>query len=198
MIHEYVPEPARSQIVSQFAGFWKRLAGQFLQGDFAAEYNSIKHSLRIMPGGFSVRFGVQKNPGEPAAAGNMHSLGGSEFGSSFYVAKVIDPHKHELTLNHHSRNWSVEALVVDLQLVAQSLQNVISFLRTVAGRQPTTVRFSWPSDGTAFDADRRTLLPVETMTFTSRVEAADITPMTADEIRAVYEDPTNDGGKRNT
>jgi hypothetical protein len=190
-IHRYVPETARSEVVTGFAALWKRLAAQFMRDDFAAEYNSIKHSLRIMPGGFSLSFGREKTPGQAAAPEDMRSLGGSEFGSSFYVARAIGEHKNQLALAHHSRNWSMEALLVDLHLVVDSLENVISFLRIISGREGSTFRFSWPSEPDTFEAYRRSLLTVENLMFGSSVRAADITALTDEEILAVYRRATD-------
>jgi hypothetical protein len=189
LIHANVPESVRRErnIMERFAQLWGRLARQFLAEDFRGEFNSIKHGLRVTPGGFSVAVGVESTPGEQPPPERMRSLGGCEFGSSFFTLSKIDgDEKHHFTLAHVSRNWRPEALTIDLNLVAQSIANVISFLRIVSGADPTTVRFEWPSDDEIFDRHREFLVSVETMKTGPRLQLADIKPVGRKEILALY------------
>ncbi len=135
VVHSHIPEVAeRLGLVDKFATFWDRMARQLLSDSHQDEYNALKHGLRVMPGGFSIAFGVEKVRGQRAAPEDMQSLGGSEFGSSFTVPlKIEGAEKHQLRLSRRSRNWSWEALAIDLQLISQSINNVVSCLRVIAG-----------------------------------------------------------------
>ena len=49
-----------------------------------AEYNSIKHGLRVNPGGSYIAVGAEQTPGVPAPPEAMRSMGGSPYGSTFF------------------------------------------------------------------------------------------------------------------
>jgi len=51
------------EIKVRFGEFWKRLAEEFVDEKLSAEYNSLKHGLRIKPGGFHMAFGIEKEFG---------------------------------------------------------------------------------------------------------------------------------------
>jgi hypothetical protein len=68
---------------------WKRFADDFLKDSNYFEYNSAKHGLRIMPGGFYLSIGKAEQWGIPAPPEKMECLGGSNYGSSFFVKTRI-------------------------------------------------------------------------------------------------------------
>jgi hypothetical protein len=143
-----------------------------------------------MPGGFSVAVGVEKVRGQRVAAEEMRSLGGSAFGSSFNLPlKIEGAEKHHLRISHQSRNWSWEALAIDLQLMSQSINNVVGCLRVIAGAAPGTVRFEWPGeqDDDTFTRYREFLVSVDHFSTADDVQAADIDPLSADEVRRLYD-----------
>jgi hypothetical protein len=192
MVHSHIPEVAvRLRLVDKFARFWGRTAHELLSDSHQDEYNALKHGLRVMPGGFSVAFGVEKVPGQRAAPEDMRSLGGSAFGSSFNVPLRIEgAEKHHLRLSHRLRNWSWEALAIDLQLISQSINNVVGCLRVIAGAPPGTVRFEWPDEqeDDIFARYQRFLATVEHFSTADNVEAADIERLSPDEVRCLYDD----------
>lgn len=195
MVHSHVPEAAeRLGLVDKFATFWGRMAHQLLSDSHQDEYNALKHGLRVMPGGFSIAVGIEKVRGQRAAPEDMQSLGGSTFGSSFTVPLRIEgAEKHHLRLSHRSRNWSWEALAVDLQLISQSIGNVVSCLRVIAGAPPSTVRFGWPAEheDDVFTRYQQFLLSVQHFATADNVQAADIEALSAEDVRRLY-----DGGRR--
>jgi len=73
-----------------FAVLWSRLATDYQNDLYTREYNSMKHGLRVRPGGFELRVGLEETPGVAAPPENMKSLGASLYGSSFYVASPVD------------------------------------------------------------------------------------------------------------
>jgi hypothetical protein len=191
LVHSYIPGPAeRLGLIDRAATFWSRMAQQFLSDHHQNEYNALKHGLRVMPGGFSIAFGVEKTPGQPAAPEDMTSLGGSQFGATYVVPVRIDgAAKHHFRISRESRNWSYEALAIDLQLMAQSMANVVGSLRVVGGDDASRVRFSWPNgtDDDAFTRYRDFLPSLERLSRPDNVLAEDIAPVTAAEIIAAYE-----------
>ena len=198
IVHGHIPGVAeRLGLVDKFATFWGRMAHELLSDSHQDEYNALKHGLRVMPGGFSVAFGIEKVPGQRAAPEDMQSLGGSAFGSSFTVPlKIVGAEKHHLRLSHRSRNWSWEVLAIDLQLISQSIGNVVSCLRVIAGAPPGTVRFGWPAEreDDIFTRYQQFLVSIEHFATTDNVQAADIEAVGADEVRRLYDE----GRRRST
>jgi len=192
MVHSHIPEAAaRLGLVEKFATFWGRMAHQLLSDSHQDEYNALKHGLRVMPGGFSIAFGVEKVPGQRAPPEDMRSLGGSAFGSSFNVPlKIGGAEKHHLRLSHRSRNWSWEALAIDLQLISQSTSNVVGCLRVIAGAPAGTVRFGWPAEqeDDIFTRYQQSLVSVEHFTTADNVQSADIEALSAEDVRRFYEE----------
>jgi hypothetical protein len=83
------------------AGFgraWRRFANEFLDVESQEEYNSIKHGLRVSPGGFSMSFGQQRTAEEACPPELMRSLGGSRFGSSLIRMIPVKDKKYHYTL----------------------------------------------------------------------------------------------------
>lgn len=192
IVHGHIPEVAeRLGLVDKFATFWGRMAHELLSDSHQDEYNALKHGLRVMPGGFSIAVGTEKVPGQRAAPEDMQSLGGSAFGSSFTVPlKIEGAEKHQLRLSHRSRNWSWEALAIDLQLISQSVNNVVSCLRIIAGTPAQTVRFEWPADqeNDIFTRYRQFLLSVKHFSTADNIEAAEIEAFSADDVRRLYDE----------
>lgn len=191
LVHSYIPEQAeRLGLVGKAATFWSRMARQFLSDQHQDEYNALKHGLRVMPGGFSIAFGVEEAPDQPPVPEDVKSLGGSQFGATYVVPVRIDgAAKHNFRISRESRNWSYEALAIDLQLMAHSMANVVGCLRVLGGADASRVRFSWPdgTDGDAFTRYCDFLPSLERFSLPDNVLADDIAPVTVAEIIAAYE-----------
>jgi len=135
-----------SSIKSSFAQLWARLAGQLLDQDFRQEYNSIKHGLRVRPGGFYLAFGAESTPGVPAPREARRLVGHSDYGSSFWTTEKIAEPKRHIQLRRHSRNWSPEDMANGMLLISFSLTNIISCLKILNGVDPQSVQFHWFND----------------------------------------------------
>lgn len=133
-----------NRIKTNFASLWKRFAHDFLDKSYTNEYNSIKHGLRIRPGGFQVAIGLQETPGKTAPPENMKMLGKSDYGSSFFVREYLFG-KYHFQLKRHNLNWNPEDFVWGLNLISVSIQNVISALKVINGVSAKDVKFIWPS-----------------------------------------------------
>lgn len=139
-----------------FAKAWQKLCNTFLDEKTIAEYNSIKHGYRAQSGGFSISFGEQEKTGVPAPPEKMVNLGGSDFGSSFFVAEKIqgetkiknDPN---FKTKRHSLNWDAESMAHSLNLISISINNLKSYLQIINGSKPEEVRFIQPLNSEYFD-----------------------------------------------
>jgi hypothetical protein len=170
-----------------FSRLWAHLGQEFLEEGFQEEYNSLKHGLRVKPGGFHLRIGRQDAQGVPAAPERMVSLGGSEFGSSYFRRVRLGSSKRHYRLRKASRNWQAGALATRLHLVSLSIENLISMIRTLNGIDPSTLKFVWPDPVEAYEAALSTSVGVTSASFDSVVESGHIGELTPEEILAVYE-----------
>jgi hypothetical protein len=156
-VHRYAKwEGGYDDTAGRFALAWQRLAHEWLEQSNIDEYNGIKHGLRVEQGGFSLAAGIRDNPGTPAPPERMRFVGGSEFGSRFFIAQEIvgappargDPH---FRIRRMSVNWSPRAMVHAMQLVSLSIGNIKSFALAFNGEAPTTVQFKRPADVDFFE-----------------------------------------------
>lgn len=150
-------ESNMSEIKEAFAKLWTRLADDFVKEINFREYNSIKHGFRARSGGFTLAVGEQKDPNIPVPPEKMKVIGGSRFGSSFFVAEQIqgspsrlhsDPH---FWVRRNSINWNPEFLASILQLISKSIQNVLTFLKVLNGVENKSLGLIFPDDITIFD-----------------------------------------------
>ena len=140
-----------ASIRTGFGKLWSRFASDYLNKDFLAEYNSIKHGLRVHSSGFYVALGKENRPGIHAPKENMQVMGKSEYGSSFWVANKYKERNHHLQLKPHHRNWNPEDFAWGIHLISLSITNIISSLKILNGIHPSKVKFEWPSEFSAFE-----------------------------------------------
>lgn len=86
----------------------------------------------------------------------MWSIGGSQFGSTFFVGESVGDSKHHIRTRRTSVNWSPEALAQRLHLVSLSITNIVGAVRCDLGVDPTMVQFVRPTPLGAFDEAWRT------------------------------------------
>jgi hypothetical protein len=131
-------------IKTGFARLWSRFASDFLDEGFTREYNSIKHGLRVRPGGFSFAMGPQSKLGVPAK--KMTLLGKSDFGSGYLTADKIGDINHHLQMKQHHRNWNPDDIAWGIQMASMSISNVKSSIKILNGVHPEQIQFTWPAD----------------------------------------------------
>ena len=150
--NQYMPGDtgSRQAVDSGFGRAWARFASDFLDSQFTDEYNAIKHGFRIRPGGFTLSYGVQEKFGIPAPPEAMQSLGGSEFGSSFFRTENLARGRTHVKLRRSSRNWHPMNFAFGLKLISMSLANVVGFARIVNGVDSSSVQFSRPPEEAHF------------------------------------------------
>jgi hypothetical protein len=153
----YQDETPRGRTAERFSRVWSRFADDFLDEGLTAEYNSIKHGLRVNAGGFVLRVGVEHEYGVAAPESEMETIGGSRYGTTFYVPERIPDGQtsHDdlhFRIRKRSLNWSLESLVGSLQLIGMSCNNIVSAIRALNGAAPGTLKYLRPVDPAAFDA----------------------------------------------
>jgi hypothetical protein len=147
----WTEETGDDTTAARFGRFWRRLASEFLDETAQAEYNALKHGSRVVAGGFTLSIGTEETPGVPAPPEAMRSMGGSEFGSTFFVAERAGTAKEHIRTRRTSVNWSPRALAERLFLMSMSISNIVGALRCDLGVDATSVRFERPSPLSAFD-----------------------------------------------
>lgn len=139
-----VEQEELAEVRSDFASLWARLASDWLAQISINEYNSIKHGLRVRPGGFSMAVGIEHEYGVEPPPEEMQFMGGSDFGTSFFHAEPVDnaadTSRTHFRLRRHHTNWNPESLCQALALISMSLGNVKGFLRIQNGDKPADVR----------------------------------------------------------
>jgi len=170
-----------------FGKIWTRFASEFTDANFTLEYNGIKHGLRAKPGGFHLAFGLEETPGVPAPPEKMQSLGGSAFGSTYFVKEhTIPTDKLNFRPRRHSRNWSPQNLANGLFLISMSIQNIASWLRIVNGVLPSKCKFENPTSEDAFEQPWKESVGVTHSSFDLVMEAGHLKPFSKNEILQFY------------
>jgi hypothetical protein len=137
---ECVEEEQRS-LIEAYGKLWSRLAHEYLSPKNQDEYNSLKHGFRNRAGGFTLAYGAEKKPGEAAAPEDMRVLGGSKFGSTFYVPEPLEgspegKKSRLIYMRPHSLNWNPKSMSEGLEVVAHSIEITIALLRVHLGGAP--------------------------------------------------------------
>jgi hypothetical protein len=182
----------RDETVGAFADLWSRFSDEFLNELSDREYNNIKHGFRAGLGGFVLKAGVEPEYGVSPPAEEMQFVGGSEFGTSFFMPEKIgqaqgksDPH---FRLRLQNLNWRPEAMVQALQLISISLNNILGFLKILNGQDPKQTLFLRPEDPEFFTAPWRWSTGIDEMSINEVIEETDIKRLTTEEILAIYKD----------
>jgi hypothetical protein len=175
-----------ARIKDRYAELWAWLAWEFLNPLVHREYNCIKHGMRVGKGGFHVAAGIESVPGVPASPESMQSLGGSTFGTSFFLGESIGTDKINVRLKRHARNWLPESLTASIDLMAMSMSNVLSFLKVLNGAAAGAVQFAWPADLDLFE--KALLVPlVNDLSMDRVLDVSHIQPVTRERIFEEYE-----------
>lgn len=181
------------QMRKAFGELWRRFAHDFLNEKTASEYNSIKHGLRVSMGGFTLAIGHETVPGVPAPPEAMRSMGGSPFGTSFYVPVQLH-NRTNFRVRRNSLNWRPENFVHALSLVSISISNVTSYLKLRNGVEPSQAEFIVPSDEDYFSKPWELRTGIISSDINSTIEEDYIEPLSNQEILATYNAGNNEDG----
>jgi hypothetical protein len=168
-----------------FAELWGRLASDFLNEDHIAEYNSMKHGYRARAGGLTLMAGLEHEYGVAPPAEDMQLVGTSQFGSSFPTLVPITDNQREepnIRLKTTFLNWHPGALAQRLQLIACSINNVVSYLRILGKTDPKNVKFLRPEESSAFQAPWEQSPGLVQATIDIPVQQSEIRAYTREEI----------------
>lgn len=189
-------ETKRGWIQKGFADLWRFYASEFRDNSFSQEYNAIKHGLRVKAGGFHLAVGREDVPGVPASPGKMVSLGGSDFGSTYFAKEIVNfSDKINFRPRRHNRNWSPECLSHDLVMISMSINNVQSFLSILNGVSPNECKFYNPTSKEAFEEHLKYLVGVNNCSFDLIVRETDISVLSKEDILKSYSE--NEASKDN-
>jgi hypothetical protein len=198
VVHQYCwPNDVPSRATGErFGQLWKRFAQDFLDDHHIAEYNSIKHGLRVSAGGFVLRMGMEEVYGVLAPEANMQTVGASPYGTSFYEPEPVGPDhsaRHHFRIRHYALNWRAEAMALRLQLLAWSINNVVAGLRCLNGAPPGTVRFERPQDPAAFEHAWEWPVGVHASNFDLVVDPTEVDPVPRPALLSELRSRTQDG-----
>jgi len=176
-------------IINGFSDFWMKMANLYTDEKFNNEYNGIKHSLRITPGGFNLMVGLEKKPNEPAKLEEMESLGGSVFGSNYYYKKNIIPKNSiNFTPFNEARNWDPMILAKNLILVSMSIENIVTWLKSAIEPSNNIYKFTHPASIEQFEDLSSSFIGVYNINFNVEIHESDITPLKKDEIKMTFKE----------
>lgn len=105
------------QVLRKFHTFWEQLASDFSSKFASNEFNSIKHGFRAAAGAPYLKLGETEVPT-------------ADHGASF---PTLARNKSEVLMGVASRNWSVSALLAQMEIIAASMKNLISLLKLTHG-----------------------------------------------------------------
>lgn len=140
---------ARDKYRDLHARFWRRLAKEFLDPIARKEFACLKHGLRVSQGGCEIAITPEITPGVRNPEAPSSVVHGSGFGSGFYVAERIESHRLHYHLTHHHRHWTPSSLLLQLDLIVNSIRNLILHLGVVNGRVGP-VHWGYPTDDSVF------------------------------------------------
>jgi hypothetical protein len=164
-----------AKLAEGFGAFWQRLAEECTDSSHVAEYNGLKHGFRVGYGGIRLDLGPALTDIDsiPADA-EWTSLGGSDTGSSFYKVHNAGGDARSNRSRMCSRvfvNWSLHTMVIALQLISCSINNVLSALRLVNGATAGSQPFKYPTDLSAFERTWAESPSLRNFSFDAQLEA---------------------------
>src|SRR3989344_1883137 len=180
----------KETIIKGFGRLWRMFAVDFLTNEAKDEYNSIKHGLRVQPGGFELAIGPEITPGVPLPQEKWIQIGKSDFGSTFPTVYKIVGRKLHFQLRNHSRNWNPIDLANGLLLISVSLNNIVERLKILNGVGIDQVSFRALSDEKEFLKPWKNSYSIGTTHFSQELyplKIEDVPNYSKEEILRLYE-----------
>lgn len=196
IFHTYMPGTEKQgRMIEHFSNVWQRLAHEFQDQKHIDEYNSMKHGFRVQRGGFALAVGIEPSFGVSPSDDEMHLLGKSDFGMSFMKLESlgIGRKNRSIRARRTSINWSMERVVLSLQLAYMSLNNVISSLRIINGWKASECRFLRPENDEDFENLWKYTPGVTNINFDYVIDEKNTTTVTRRELLEMI----SNGGKEN-
>lgn len=146
-VHRYAGLAHHDVVIDRFQAALSSMLCDYVDERNRSEYNSIKHGLRASHGSFGLAFGLQNEPGVMAAADAMDMIASSQDATFFSKAKRLgNVTNQQARVNFGIEDigvtWSLEKVLMDLQLLSILLNNAATSLRIVAGENASDVTFN--------------------------------------------------------
>jgi hypothetical protein len=180
-----------------FAALWSRLASDFLDARSNSEYNSIKHGLRVRPGGFHLSLGPEEIPGVLCPPEQMKTIASSEFGSSYFVHEQLHNNRN-ISIRRQSVNWSPEAYAHRTLLITCSIANILGYIKALNRVDIEDHRFMIPTDESIFDKAWEQPGGAFDISFKFDIDPNSIRPRSQEEILSVYSQNEEKSGDHKT
>ena len=178
----------QAALTKGFALSLRRLASDFVDEKRIAEYNDLKHGLRVSSGGFFLSVGTEHEYGVPPPAEEMKGMGGSVWGTrSFSVESLGGKRQKHFWLREQHLNWLPVNHLHGLHIIAWNLQNVLAWLQIYLGREGA--KFTYPADPTAYEAPWALSSGVNSFNVDHPVPLEAIRDISDEEILAAYQRP---------
>jgi hypothetical protein len=190
MIHAGLKMPDKekeTQVKAGFGRLWRRFARDFLDKGSQTEYNSMKHGLRVGPGGLTIAAGEETAPGIPCPPEKMAVVGSSEFGSTFLVLAPLPDSKTNFRLIRRFPNWCPSNLFFGLNFISMSLKNVVRWLRVQLREDCQAIPIYSPSDLSMFEGPWRETPGILDASFEFPADVPRIPRLSNEEILKAYE-----------
>jgi hypothetical protein len=171
-----------------YSVLWRRFGYEYIDDASIKEYNSIKHGFRVKSGGFVLSVGKEHEYGTPPPKEEMVMVGGSKYGTSFFVAEQITGIKDKeyeanIRVRRHGLNWDPENLAHALVMLSMSINNVLSYLKITNGIDAQTVPFFRPMEAQYFEEPFKRSVGVTNIAIDSIVSIENIKPFSKKEIK---------------
>lgn len=178
------------------AQLWASLAGDLVDGPFVDEYNSLKHGLRVGSGGWFLNVGAEEVPGVPAPPERMRRIVSSRFGSSFLRSLKVKKDHWELA--ERRVNWNPEVFARRIPLVADSIENVLTFLKDVNGVDAQNLHLNFINSEMVSEALTDPDPPfIDRLSVNRRINPDGIPAMSRDDILRAYAESSKRGESPN-
>jgi len=189
IVHEIAMEEEGERALwrKELGRLWAGFARDFLDEEQSVEYNSLKHGFRVSPGGFILSVGFEPTPGVSPPPEAMMSIGGSQFGSSFFKAEELSQKGRHFRIRRQSRNWIPENHYHGLLFLSNSMDNVLSFLKRARGAEPSSAPMRRPESQESYRYPWRLKTGPVGFNVDTVVARENIKEFTAEEILAIYD-----------
>lgn len=128
---------------------WHALATNFLEEATNHEYNSLKHGLRARPGEFRLNMETANPDVQTVAEARMVEVAYAPYGSHFFRANYVK--RYTWTYGDQFVSWNPTLLAAQIRLMVLSMQNLLTFLRTINDAPSTPIQhFDTNAVGAAF------------------------------------------------
>lgn len=183
----YMPGTTRQTKTAElFASLWATLAHELTEQKQIDEYNALKHGFRVRRGGFGLTIGLEHEYGVSPPPDEMHLVGNSDFGATFFKLERIGTAKGNRSVRSRrtSINWSIERLILLSQLAYFSINNVITALRIINCVPASECRFLRPEEDDDFVKPWQYSTGVTNMTVDPLVDESNTRAVTKKELLA--------------